>query len=72
MFLWAFYAAGTITLLPVWEGRDTLKSFVVFMFGKGRDVEVEVTTGIEPDSTSGSSAIEGVLVLEKGSESKKS
>lgn len=32
LFLWGFYAALTIVLLPLWEGRHSIKSFVVFLF----------------------------------------
>lgn len=30
VFLWSFYAASTITLLPLWEGRTSIKEFMVF------------------------------------------
>jgi hypothetical protein len=33
-FIWAFFAAGVITLLPLWEGRHTLALFAKFMVGK--------------------------------------
>jgi hypothetical protein len=33
-FIWAFLAAGIITLLPLWEGRETLVLFAKFCFGK--------------------------------------
>ena len=32
VFLWAFYAATVITLLPVWEGRKSIAAFFVFIF----------------------------------------
>ncbi|PWY83435.1 putative sodium/proline symporter [Aspergillus heteromorphus CBS 117.55] len=34
IFLWAFFAAGTITLLPVWEARDSIRAFVRLLTGK--------------------------------------
>lgn len=35
LFLWAFYAGATITLLPIWEGRKSMKLFAVYIM-KGR------------------------------------
>ncbi|KAF5584583.1 Na+ solute symporter [Fusarium pseudoanthophilum] len=36
LFLWAFYAASTITLLPLWEGRHSIIAFSRFLF-KSKD-----------------------------------
>ncbi|KAF5615599.1 Na+ solute symporter [Fusarium tjaetaba] len=37
LFLWAFYAASTITLLPLWEGRHSIIAFFRFLFkSKGK------------------------------------
>jgi len=30
-FIWAFYASMTITLLPLWEGRHSIKKFILFI-----------------------------------------
>jgi hypothetical protein len=51
LFLWAFYAAGTITLLPIWEGRKSLKLFAVYIVrgrrGLKETILPEVTAGEE-------------------------
>lgn len=33
VFLWSFYAASTIVLLPLWEGKRSIIEFVSFMYG---------------------------------------
>ncbi|KAK4617675.1 putative urea active transporter 1, partial [Fulvia fulva] len=33
VFLWAFFAASTITLIPIWEGRKTIVAVTKSMFG---------------------------------------
>lgn len=43
MFLWAFFAAGTITLLPIWEGRHSIKQLVLIMFGKQKKYDSELS-----------------------------
>lgn len=49
LFLWAFYASMTITLLPIWEGRKSLKLFVIYIV-KGRRGITEATL---PEVTEG-------------------
>lgn len=47
LFLWAFFAASTITLIPVWEGRGAItKSFRAFT----GQTEKEVLIGVPVDS----------------------
>lgn len=49
VFLWAFFAMTTITLLPIWEGRDVIKRLFTFVFS-GRNVMPEmapITVGIQ-------------------------
>ncbi|RFU25541.1 hypothetical protein B7463_g10794, partial [Scytalidium lignicola] len=36
LFLWAFYASSTITLLPIWEGRKAMRLFAIYLF-KGKE-----------------------------------
>ena len=33
VFLWSFYAASTIILLPLWEGKRSIFEFTTFMYG---------------------------------------
>ena len=35
VFFWAFYAAATITILPLWEGRGSIREFLRWGTGKG-------------------------------------
>lgn len=77
VFLWAFYASSVITLLPIWEGRHSIKSFALFMVGRSKIRQGEkatvVTDGVEPRSMSGSgSKTEELVITEKGSELPKS
>ncbi|CAM1510805.1 Fc.00g083180.m01.CDS01 [Cosmosporella sp. VM-42] len=54
LFLWAFFAAGTITLLPIWEGRGP----IVLLFQRAMQGRSSVThidaVGGEEDSVDGS------------------
>lgn len=43
VFLWAWYAALTITLLPIWEGRRSIMAFFVFIFSSKRKRHQEGT-----------------------------
>ncbi|KAJ3521637.1 hypothetical protein NM688_g8991 [Phlebia brevispora] len=51
-FLWAWAAALIITLLPLWQGRRTLRYIFVRMLGRGK--------GVGDDSSSESELSEGV------------
>lgn len=73
MFLWAFYASSVITLLPIWEGRHSIKYFVLFMVGRSKRTKggnaTAVTDGVEAHSMSESGTkAEGLVVTEKKSE----
>ncbi|CZR52802.1 uncharacterized protein PAC_02679 [Phialocephala subalpina] len=77
VFLWAFYASSVITLLPIWEGRHSIKYFVLFMVGRSKRTKggnaTAVTDGVEAHSTSESGTkAEGLVVTEKKSEIPKS
>ncbi|KAL1852574.1 hypothetical protein Plec18170_005705 [Paecilomyces lecythidis] len=49
VFLWAFFASTTITLLPIWEGRSAIKKLFVFVFHGRKAVQevAPITVGIE-------------------------
>ncbi|RDW60681.1 sodium symporter [Coleophoma cylindrospora] len=72
VFLWSFFATITITLLPIWESRDSLAKFARYVVsGKisksGPTTNSAITMGIataESDSHSES----GVVVNEKSGE----
>jgi hypothetical protein len=56
VFLWSFYAALTITILPLWEGRKSIKAFVLFMSGKVTGKKetsvIEATEGVSESTSS--------------------
>lgn len=72
VFLWAFFATFTITLLPIWESRHSLVMFARYVVsGKisksgpaTKTVHLVDAATLESDSRSGS----GVVVNEKGDE----
>lgn len=73
VFLWAFYASSIITLLPVWEGRRSIKSFALFMIGKSKTTkrgnDIDVMDGLEPQTMSDTGTkAEETVVTEKGTE----
>lgn len=37
VFLWAFFASSTITLIPIWEGRKAIVSVTKSIFGRKKD-----------------------------------
>jgi Na+/proline symporter len=37
VFLWAFFAAGTVTLLPVWEGRKSILELCAYVVGRKKE-----------------------------------
>ncbi|BFZ61126.1 urea active transporter [Saitoella coloradoensis] len=50
MFIWTFLAAGVITFLPIWEGRDSIMTIVGGVLGKRRNRSEEpgmVMEGLE-------------------------
>ncbi|KAJ9355085.1 hypothetical protein DTO280E4_6599 [Paecilomyces variotii] len=49
VFLWAFFAATTITVLPIWEGRGAIKKLFAFVFHGQKTVQevAPITVGIE-------------------------
>ena len=69
--MWAFYATCTITLLPIWEGKRSMKLFFVYIFkGKGElkrhaVAQVMATEGVD---ISGDGAVSARGSDHKGSE----
>ncbi|TVY58251.1 putative urea active transporter 1 [Lachnellula cervina] len=63
VFLWAFFAAGTITLLPIWESRDSLAKFARYIFSRRiSKTGPQVTVGMQPEKNSRSGSVaDGVL-----------
>lgn len=59
LFLWAFYASGTITLLPIWEGRKSIVSFFGYI-AKGRVARKPNTVMLEGSPVLVTSDTEGV------------
>lgn len=55
LFLWSFFAAGLITLLPVWEGRHFIKALLSYLSGK-KVKAANKEAGV----------IEGTMIQEKG------
>jgi len=56
LFLWAFYAAATIMLLPIWEGRKGMWLFFVFLLGGKRKLRQK----LEKSGARDGGVIEGV------------
>lgn len=48
LFLWAFYASCTIMLLPIWQGRTSIRLFLTFATQgkKGLDKALDKTAPI--------------------------
>ncbi|KAK7418510.1 hypothetical protein QQZ08_011220 [Neonectria magnoliae] len=55
LFLWAFFAASVITLLPIWEGRGPIMMVWQRMFGGTGTPRIDAT-GTEADSVTGSTS----------------
>lgn len=55
MFIWAFFAAITITCLPIFESRGDIVNFVKYMLGIKRPIVALVAEGhdmdVDEDST---------------------
>ncbi|KAF7194241.1 putative urea active transporter 1, partial [Pseudocercospora fuligena] len=49
VFLWAFFAAGTITLLPIWECRHTIKAVMKLLVEKKRHTADVSRTTLDED-----------------------
>ena len=63
MFIWAFFAAITITCLPIFESRGDIVDFVKYMLGMKRPMPVSVVEGHDLDGEEGSTTF--VAVEEK-------
>ncbi|TVY48041.1 putative urea active transporter [Lachnellula occidentalis] len=60
--MYATSYAGTITLLPIWESRDSLAKFARYIFsGKISKTNPQVTIGMQPENDFSGSVVEGVL-----------
>jgi len=49
VFIWAFFAAITITCLPIFESRGDIVDFVKSMLGMRRPIAVSVAGGPDMD-----------------------
>jgi urea-proton symporter len=56
-FIWAFGATLVITIMPLWEGRNSIRNFVKFARGRRGKQLVE---GLTPEA--GSEREQGILV----------
>lgn len=63
VFVWAFFAAITITCLPIFESRGDIVNFVKYMLGMKRPFAVSVADGHDLDVDEGNTTF--VAVEEK-------
>lgn len=62
LFLWAFFAAGVITLLPIWEGRLPMYMVWKHIVGGKQQLEAEHIDALHPEGASdhGDTSVEKV------------
>ncbi|EON98385.1 putative urea active transporter protein [Phaeoacremonium minimum UCRPA7] len=62
LFFWGFFAAGVITLLPIWEGKDFIR--LMYKYFKGSYVPPNKNEVVEGQDTAESSE-KGVTIADK-------
>lgn len=74
LFLWAFYAASVITLLPIWEGRHSIRAFLKFMFetkSKRAADTAAITHGLDLNTVHGEAEINRAAEMNRCPDEKK-
>ncbi|OJJ80832.1 sodium:solute symporter family protein [Aspergillus glaucus CBS 516.65] len=66
VFIWAFFAAITITCLPIFESRGDIVDFVKYMLGMKRPMAVSVAEGHDLDGEEGNTTFVAVEEKSKG------